>query len=88
MAYQLSDFADLEISVAMTAKNDEILGEHVHKDDQQEDLAFAYWKPSVGARRFTAVIGKLIPSGSGGPRPSRERSILPAVPAPSARRRS
>ena len=60
MAYQLSDFADLEISVAMTAKNDEILGEHVHKDDQQEDLAFAYWKPSVGARRFTAVIGKLI----------------------------
>ena len=60
MAYQLSDFADLEISVAMTAKNDEILGEHVHKDDRQEDLAFAYWKPSVGARRLTAVIGELL----------------------------
>ena len=60
MAYQLSDFADLDVSVAMTAQDDRILGGHVHKENRQEDLAFAYWRPSVGTRRFTAVITKLI----------------------------
>ena len=60
MAYQLSDFADREISVAMTASDDGILGEHVHKPGRQEDLAFAYWRPSLGQRRFTAVITKLV----------------------------
>ena len=60
MAYQLSDFAGLDVSVAMTAQDDRILGDHVHKENRQEDLAFAYWRPSVGTRRFTAVITKLI----------------------------
>ena len=60
MAYQLSDFADFEISVAMTTRDDAVLGEHVHKAAHQEDLAFAYWRPSVGKRRFTAVITKLV----------------------------
>ena len=60
MAYQLIDFADLDISVALTARDDRLLGGHVHKAGRQEDLAFAYWRPSVGAHRFTAVISKLI----------------------------
>lgn len=60
MAYQLSDFDDLEISVAMTTRDDAVLGEHVHKPARQEDLAFAYWRPSVGGRRFTAVITELV----------------------------
>ena len=60
MAYQLSDFADLEISVAMATRDDAVLGEHVHKTACQEDLAFAYWRPSVGERRFTAIITKLV----------------------------
>ena len=60
MAYQLDDFADYDISVAMTAQQDGILGAHVHKKADQEDLAFAYWKPSVGGDRFTAVLTDLI----------------------------
>ena len=60
MAYQLSEFADFEASVAMTAQDDTVLGEHVHKPGRQEDLAFAYWRPSAGKRRYTAVITKLI----------------------------
>ena len=60
MAYQLSDFADFEVSVAMTAKDDAVLDQHVHKAARQEDLAFAFWRPSVGERRLTAVITKLV----------------------------
>ena len=60
MAYQLSDYTNSELSVAMTARHDAVLGEHVHKEGCQEDLAFAYWKPVVGRRRFTAVITELV----------------------------
>ena len=60
MAYQLGDFVDTEISVAITGQYDAILGDHLHKPGRQEDLAFAYWKPSKGQCRFTAVITKLI----------------------------
>ena len=60
MAYQLSDFADFEVSVAMTAQHDAVLDKHLHKADRQEDLAFAYWRPSLGERRLTAVITKLV----------------------------
>ena len=60
MAYQLSDFAGFDLSVAMTADQDRLLDTHVHKPNRQEDLAFAYWRPSRGARRFTAVICELV----------------------------
>ena len=60
MAYQLNDFSDFAISVAMTAQDDVILGKHLHKEARQEDLAFAYWRPSVGQHRFTAVIVQLV----------------------------
>ena len=47
-------------SVAMAAQDDLILGEHLHKPGYQEDLAFAYWRPSVGKDRYTAVITELV----------------------------
>ena len=60
MAYELSEFAGLEVSVALTAQHDDVLGQHLHKANLQEDLAFAYWKPSLGRRRFTAVLTELV----------------------------
>ena len=60
MAYQLNDFSNFAVSVAMTAQDDVILGKHLHKEARQEDLAFAYWRPSVGQHRFTAVIVQLV----------------------------
>ena len=60
MADQLTDFGDYEISVAMTAQVDAVLADHVHKGAEQEDLAFAYWRPSVGQHRYTAVITNLV----------------------------
>ena len=60
MAYQLDDFAEFETSVAMTASFDARLGAHLHKEAGQEDLTFAYWKPSIGQRRFTAIITALV----------------------------
>ena len=50
----------LDLSVAMTAEHDEVLRGHLHKDARQEDLAFAYWRPSVGQHRYTAVITELV----------------------------
>lgn len=60
MAYGLSDFARLAVSVALTSRHDDVLGQHLHKANRQEDLTFAYWKPSRGLNRFTAVITKLV----------------------------
>ena len=60
MAYNLIDYTDYELSIAMASKHDAVLCEHVHKEGCQEDLAFAYWRPSVGRRRFTAIITELV----------------------------
>ena len=60
MAYQLSDLIEYDLSVAMTAETDQTLGLHLHKSLRQEDLAFAYWAPSVGRFRFSAIISTLI----------------------------
>jgi hypothetical protein len=60
MAYQLKDFSGLDLSVAMTADVDGVLGRHVHKGPRQEDLTFAYWRPSMGAGRFTVVLTDLV----------------------------
>ena len=48
MPYELSNFANFSLSVAMTARDDATLGEHVHKGAKQEDLTFVYWRPSAG----------------------------------------
>lgn len=51
MSYQLADLEPFDLSVAMTAETDRSLGAHLHKPRRQEDLAFVYWRPSVGVRR-------------------------------------
>ena len=56
----MTDLANYELSIAMTAQVDAVLGEHVHKPRLQEDLTFAYWKPSVGHNRFTAIVTELV----------------------------
>ncbi len=60
MAYELTELADRTLSVAMTQELDRELGVHVHKPRRQEDLAFAYWYPSYGAQRLTAVLNRVV----------------------------
>ncbi len=57
--YQLADFEDVELSVALTADLDRQLAAHFAKGVAQEDLTFAYWHPSRGATRYTAVLQRL-----------------------------
>lgn len=54
--YQLADHEDIDLSVTMTGELDRALGRHLDKGPRQEDLTFAYWKPSRGAIRYTAVL--------------------------------
>ena len=65
MSFALADLDGHDFSVAMTAQLDRALGIHLHKPERQEDLAFAYWRPSIGARRYTAIIGELVSPGDG-----------------------
>lgn len=60
MSYQLADLASVDLSVALTAEADRELGAHLHKPRRQEDLAFAYWRPSVGARRYSAILTSVV----------------------------
>ena len=48
------------LSVAMSASIDEQLQEHLCKGRKQEDLTFAYWRPSVGQTRTSAILGQLV----------------------------
>jgi molybdopterin-synthase adenylyltransferase len=49
-----------EFSVAFTADLHQTLIKHLLRSDEQEDVAFALYKPSVGTLRFTAVIYRVI----------------------------
>lgn len=57
--YQLADYANVDLSVAMTAELDGALSRHLDKGPHQEDLTFAYWKPSRGATRYTGILQRL-----------------------------
>ncbi|WP_410597873.1 ThiF family adenylyltransferase [Amycolatopsis sp. lyj-23] len=52
--------ATRELVVAMTWRLDAGLRAHFDRPGRQEDLTFAYWKPSTGTRRFTAVLTDLV----------------------------
>ena len=56
----MTGLANCELSIAMTTRLDSILASHVHKPGLQEDLTFAYWRPSTGRNRFTAIITDVI----------------------------
>jgi molybdopterin-synthase adenylyltransferase len=50
-----------ELSAAMTAELDGQLRAHFrHNGKRQEDLTFALWRPSIGSRRFTAILDELV----------------------------
>lgn len=60
--YELTDFEHVEFSVAMTAATDDDLAAHFGRFPPgviQEDLTFAYWQPSRGAVRYTAILQRL-----------------------------
>ncbi len=54
--YNADSFHGAVFSVAMTEDLDVVLSQHLDKGPRQEDLAFAYWKPSVGRTRYTAIL--------------------------------
>ena len=58
-SYQAADFDGLDFSIAMTGELDDALAAHFGRDSLQEDLAFAYWRPSKGSCRYTAVLHAL-----------------------------
>lgn len=63
--YQYEDFEGVELSVAMTGELDRRLTDHLDKGRRQEDLTFAYWRPSRGATRYTAILCDLALPGPG-----------------------
>lgn len=64
MAYHDHDLRALELSVAMTGDLDSELRAHFrHDDPRQEDLTFAFWRPSAGSTRLTAVLAGLVLPG-------------------------
>jgi hypothetical protein len=58
-------FEGVEFSVAFTEDIDRQLVAHLDKGPRQEDLTFAYWRPSRGATRYTAVINDVVLPGDG-----------------------
>lgn len=63
MNHDLAYLTGRELSIAMTADLDRQLREHFAHGGRQEDLTFAFWRPSPGARRDTAVLVNLILPG-------------------------
>ena len=48
------------LSAAITAPMDRLLRDHLDKGPDQEDLTFAYWRPSVGKTRVTAILTQVV----------------------------
>ena len=55
-----SSFESISLSIAMTDALDEQLRAHLDKGPDQEDLTFAFWQPSWGCTRLTAILQRLI----------------------------
>ncbi len=59
----IEGFADS--SVAFIQDIDQQLAAHLVKGSRQEDLTFAFWRPSRGGKRFTAILHTIVLPGSG-----------------------
>src|SRR5581483_7011415 len=57
--YQAVDFTGVEFSVALTRTLDDLLAAHLNKGRFQEDLTFAYWRPSPGRSRYAAILNRI-----------------------------
>jgi hypothetical protein len=56
VSHQTADFAEYQISAAMPQSVHRLLMNHLYQSQGQEDLTFAYWRPSNGTGRFTAIL--------------------------------
>jgi hypothetical protein len=56
--YQLASYEGFTLSIALTGDVEEELAQHFDKP-RQEDLTFAYWRPSRGTTRYSAVLTEL-----------------------------
>ena len=56
MTYDTPSVRATEASVAMSEATHLLLTAHLRSVPSQEELAFAYWRPSRGRRRMTAVL--------------------------------
>ena len=65
IGYQAAEFQRIEFSAAMTEDLDHQLIAHFDKGPRQEDLTFAYWRPSRGATRYTGILNHLVLPGPG-----------------------
>ena len=52
-------------SVSMTATTEEALVRRLVRDDGQEDICLATYRPSTGLSRFSALIRTVVPPGPG-----------------------
>src|SRR6266568_1617562 len=59
MNHDLAHLTGRKLSVALTADLDRQLHDHFAHEGRQEDLTFAFWRPSRGTRRDTAVLHDL-----------------------------
>lgn len=65
MAARVTAENAVDVSVAMTEALDRALINHLDKGPLQEDLTFAYWRPSYGATRLTAILQHSVLPGRG-----------------------
>lgn len=54
-----------EFSIALAGEQHDHLSAHLTRDDGQEDVCFALWRPSTGQHRVTAIVGEAILPGPG-----------------------
>lgn len=50
----------MRFSVALAGETNDALRAHLIREDGQEDVCFAQWRPSVGADRLTAIVSEPI----------------------------
>ena len=55
----------MRLSVAMTGDTESRLASHLLRQDRQEDLTFATWRPSTGRERMTALLERPVFPGTG-----------------------
>ncbi len=60
ITHEIDEIKKWELAVAMTGDVDATLRAHFDHVGRQEDLTFAYWRPSLGSRRCSMILGKLL----------------------------